>query len=351
MTATVPIAINGLGRVGRALVRIARQRPGLEVVAVNDQAEPAVLARLLAHDSIHGRFPGEVAAEADALILDGRRVPVFSEREPGRIPWDGTGARAVVEATGQFRSRELAAPHLSEEPYAGGGCVRHVVISATAEGADATFCFGMNHRRFDPERHRVVSNASCTTNCVAPLARVLVDAFGLEHAQMQTVHCYTNSQRLVDMAHPDARRARAAATNVIPTTSDAVEALPLVVPELAGGRFGGVAYRVPVPDGSLVDLSARVGRDVAAEEVRDAFRQAAAGPLAPILAVTEEELVSSDFIGSPYSATVDLPLVQVTAGRLVRVVAWYDNEWGYANRLADLLLHMDAMTTSAGGGR
>jgi glyceraldehyde 3-phosphate dehydrogenase len=254
----------------------------------------------------------------------------------------------VVEATGRFRSRALAAPHLSE----GGGTVRHVVVSATAEGADATFCFGLNHRRFDPERHRVVSNASCTTNCVAPLARVLVDAFGLEHALLQAVHCYTNSQRLVDMAHPDARRARAAAMNIIPTTSDAVAALPLVVPELAGGRFDGVAYRVPVPDGSLVDLSARVGCDVTAEGVRDAFRAAAAGELAPILAVTEEELVSTDFVGSPYSATVDLPLVQVTGGRLVRVVAWYDNEWGYANRLADLLLHIHAVTsTSAGGER
>lgn len=336
------IAINGLGRVGRALVRIAREREGLTVVAVNDQATPSVLARLLAHDSLHGRFPGEVSADADALVIDGRRVPVFSQAEPGRIPWDGTGAEVVVDATGRFRSRELAAPHLSSR--SGDGAVGHVVISATAEGADATFCFGLNHRDFNPEHHRVLSNASCTTNCVAPLARVLVDAFGLEHALMQTVHCYTNSQRLVDMAGPDPRRARAAAMNIVPTTSDAVEALPLVVPELAGRRFDGIAYRVPVPDGSLVDLSARLGREVTPEEVRDAFRAAAAGPLGAILAVTEEELVSTDFIGSPYSATVDLPLVQVTGGRLARVVAWYDNEWGYANRLADLLLHIHGVT-------
>ncbi len=332
---TARIAINGLGRVGRALLRIVRERPELELVAVNDQAEPAVLARLVAHDTLHGRYPGEVAAEPGALILDGRRVPVFRAAVPAEVPWDETGAQVVVESTGQFRDRAGAAGHLSPS----GAPVERVIVSATAEGVDATFCFGINHRSFDPERHRVVSNASCTTNCVAPLARVLHDRFGLEHALMQTVHCYTNSQRLMDMAHPDPRRARAAATNVIPTTSDAVQALPRVIPELAG-RFDGVAYRVPVPDGSLVDLSARLATGVDAAAVRGAFREAAAGPLSAVLAVTEEELVSSDFIGSPFSATVDLPLVQVVGERLVRVVAWYDNEWGYANRLADLLVHM-----------
>jgi glyceraldehyde 3-phosphate dehydrogenase len=341
---TAKIAINGLGRVGRALVRIARERPGLRVVAVNDQATPTVLARLLAHDSLHGRFPGEVAADDDALFIDGRRVPVFSEADPGRIGWDRLGDDApeiVVEATGRFRSREQAAAHLSE----GDGPVRQVVVSATADGVDATFCFGLNHETFDPERHRVVSNASCTTNCVAPVVRVLVDSFGFEHGLMQTVHCYTNSQRLVDMAHPDPRRARAAATNIVPTTSDAVEALPEVVPE-AAGRFTGLAYRVPVPDGSLVDLTVRLGREVTEDEIRDAFRAAAADRegLGRVLAVTEEELVSSDFIGSPASATVDLPLTQVIGGRMARVVAWYDNEWGYASRLADLLEHMHRVT-------
>jgi glyceraldehyde 3-phosphate dehydrogenase len=342
---TAKIAINGLGRVGRALVRIARQRSGLRVVAVNDQASPTVLARLLAHDSLHGRFPGEVGAEGDDLVIDGRRVPVFSEADPARISWDRLGdvPEIVVEATGRFRARAQAAAHLS----GAGGPVRQVVVSATADGVDATFCFGLNHERFDPERHRVVSNASCTTNCVAPLVRVLVDAFGFEHGLMQTVHCYTNSQRLVDMAHPDPRRARAAATNIVPTTSDAVEALPEVVPE-AAGRFTGLAYRVPVPDGSLVDLTARLGREVTEDEVRDAFRAAAADRegLGRVLAVTEEELVSSDFIGSPASATVDLPLTQVIGGRMARVVAWYDNEWGYASRLADLLEHMHRVTRS-----
>ncbi len=342
---TAAIAINGLGRVGRALLRVMRERKDLELVAVNDPAGAATLARLIAHDTLHGRYPGEVAAEPRALLLDGRRIPVFAASEPAAVPWDGTGAEAVVESTGHFRERSLAAGHLSSP----GGTVGRVVVSATAEGADATFCFGINHRSFDPLRHRVVSNASCTTNCVAPLARVLHDRFGLEHALMQTVHCYTNSQRLMDMAHPDPRRARAAAFNVIPTTSDAVQALPEVIPELAG-RVDGIAYRVPVPDGSLVDLSARLASAVDPETVRDAFREAAGGELSNILAVTEEELVSVDFIGRPFSATVDLPLVQVVGDRLVRVVAWYDNEWGYANRLADLLAYMHRVAEDGADG-
>ena len=334
-TMPVPIAINGLGRVGRALLRIARKRGDLEIRAVNEQTAPKVLARLLAHDTLHGPYPGTIEFDESTLVLDGRAIPVFRESEPGAIPWEGTGAQIVVESTGRFRARERAAAHLR-------GPVERVVVSATAPGVDATFCVGINHETFDPERHRVVSNASCTTNCLAPVVRVLHESFGVERAMMQTVHCYTNSQRLVDMAHEDPRRARAAAVNVIPTTSDAVEALPLVLPELAG-RLDGIAYRVPVPDGSLVDLSAELARDVASDEIRDAFRRAAdpeTGRDRAILAVTEEELVSSDFIGSPYSATVDLPLTQVVRGRLVLVVAWYDNQWGYANRLADLLAHV-----------
>jgi glyceraldehyde 3-phosphate dehydrogenase len=335
---TAQIAINGLGRVGRALVRIVRERDDLELVAINDQAKPAVLARLLAHDTLHGRYPGTVEAADGALILDGVCVPVFGRDRPAGVPWEETGAKIVVEATGRFRSRAAAAEHLRDG--ARNGAVSRVVVSATAADVDATFCVGLNHTLFDPERHRVVSNASCTTNCVAPLVRVLLDRFGLEHAQMQTVHCYTNSQRLVDLADPsptgDPRRARAAALNIVPTTSDAAEALPLVIPEMAG-RFDGVAYRVPVPDGSLVDLTVRLERDCDTGELRDAFREAAGGELSEILAVTDEELVSSDFIGNPYSATVDLPLVRRTGARSARVVAWYDNEWGYANRLADLV--------------
>lgn len=340
---TAPIAINGLGRVGRALVRIVRERPDVDLVAINDQAEPAVLARLLAHDTLHGRYPGTVEAEDDALWLDGRRVPVFRRGRPEEIPWQETGARIVVEATGRFRSRADAAGHLRSDR--GDEDVSRVVVSATAEGVDATFCFGLNHERYDPERHRVVSGASCTTNCVAPVVQVLLERFGVEHAQMQTVHCYTNSQRLVDLAHPDPgsdpRRSRAAAMNIVPTTSDAAEALPRVIPAMAG-RFDGLAYRVPVPDGSLVDLTVRLEREADTEALRDAYREAAEGPMAPILAVTEEELVSSDFIGSPFSAIVDLPLVRATGRGTARIVAWYDNEWGYANRVADLVAFLQA---------
>ncbi len=328
----VRFAINGLGRVGRALVRIARTRPALELVAINDQADAFVLSRLLAHDTLHGRYPGEVDAEPGALRLDGQRVPVFQASCPGEIPWPSAEPWVVVESTGQFRSRALAAGHL-------GGPVAKVVVSATAEGMDATFCVGVNHTTYDPERHVVVSNASCTANCLAPVGRVLDEAFGIEHALMTTVHCYTNSQRLMDFSHPDPRRARAAALNIVPTTSDAVEAIGLVMPSLAG-RVAGVAYRVPVPDGSLVDLSVRLRREVGRAEVEGAFRSAASGDLAGILAVTDEELVSSDFIGDPHSATVDLPLLAEVDHRLFRVVAWYDNEWGYANRLADLLAWM-----------
>jgi glyceraldehyde 3-phosphate dehydrogenase len=325
----VPFAINGLGRIGRALLRIARGRPGLRLVAVNDQADAPTLARLLAHDTVHGRFPGEVAAAGTALALDGARVPLHRESEPGRIPWAASGARVVVEATGRFRSRPLAAAHL-------GGSVERVVISATAADADVTLCRGINEHAFDPGRHRVVSHASCTTNCVAAVAQVLLRHFGVERLLMNTVHCYTNSQNLVDMAHPDPRRARAAGVNIIPTTSDAVGSVELVLPELAG-RFEGLALRVPVATGALVDLVALLGRSAGREELAAAFRDAAGGELAGILAVTEEELVSSDFVDDPHSAIVDLPLLQELGGNLHRVIAWYDNEWGYATRLAELV--------------
>ncbi len=327
----IRFAINGLGRVGRALVRIARQHPELELVAINDQADSQVLARLLRHDSLHGRFPAPVEAEPGALRIDGVRVPLFGASNPQAVPWSQAEPWLVVESTGQFRDRATAAGHL-------GGSVAKVVVSAVAAGVDATFCVGVNHQRYAPAQS-VVSNASCTANCLAPLALVLQRRFGIEHGFMSTVHCYTNSQRLMDMSHPDPRRARAAALNVIPTTSDAVTSIGDVLPELAG-KIDGLAYRVPVPDGSLVDLVVRLGRDASRDEVAAAFREAASGELAGILATTEEELVSADFIGDPHSATIDLPLLAELDRRLFRVVAWYDNEWGYANRLAELLLHM-----------
>jgi glyceraldehyde 3-phosphate dehydrogenase len=343
---TLPIAINGLGRIGRALVRIAEARPELEVVAANDQAAPLVLARLLAHDTLHGPFPGRVTADDHGLSLDGRFVPLHQESDPAAIPWEAGGRSPwlVVEATGRFRSRSLAAGHLAGHLGSGArttpSSVERVVISATASDVDATFCVGINQHDYDPRAHRVVSNASCTANCLVVTAAVLHWRFGLLHGFMNTVHCYTNSQNLVDMAHPDPRRARAAALNLIPTTTDAMEGLGLVLPELAG-RIQGLAVRAPVPDGSLLDLVARVGQPVSAESVRDAYREAATSPpLAGVLAVCEEELVSSDFIGSPHSATIDLPLVATLDDDLVRVLAWYDNEWGYASRLADLIVWM-----------
>ncbi len=329
---TVRFAINGLGRVGRALVRIARHRPELELVAVNDSASGPMLARLLKHDSLHGPFAGQVSAEPEALRLDGRRVPLFQCDTPAAVPWEQAQPWVVVDSTGMFRSRETAAGHL-------GGSVEKVVISATAPGVDATFCVGVNQASYEPTRHHVVSNASCTTNCLAPLAHVLHERFGIEHGFMATVHCYTNSQRLMDMSHVDPRRARAAALNIIPTTSDAVSAIGEVIPALAG-RIGGLAYRVPVPDGSLVDLVVQTERPISRQAVEDGFREASEGELAGILACTDEELVSADFIGNPHSAIVDLALTEVLGSHLLKVVAWYDNEWGYANRLADLLAYM-----------
>jgi glyceraldehyde 3-phosphate dehydrogenase len=328
----IPFAINGLGRIGRALVRVAQERPEIELVAANDSAAPEQLARLLRHDTVHGRFPGEVGYDSGALVIDGRRLPLSREADPARIPWVASGARIVVEATGRFRSRELAQAHL-------GGSVERVILSAVAPGVDATFCIGINHRSYDPARHVVVSNASCTTNCLAPLAMILDREFGLARGLMNTVHCLTNSQNIVDMAHADPRRARAAINNIIPTTSDAIPSIGLVLPELEG-RIDGLAMRVPIVAGSLVDLTAELERPASREAMAAAFRAAEAGELRGILGTTDEELVSSDFIGDPRSAIVDLPLLEEVGERLVRVIAWYDNEWGYTNRLADLVAYV-----------
>ena len=324
--------INGLGRVGRALLRVTRGREDLQLAAVNDVAPAPVLARLLARDTVHGPFPGEVRAGEGFLAIDGRRLPVFTEPDPARVDWSREEVTVVVEATGRFLGRRRAAAHLR-------GTVRRVVISANADPADpadVTLCFGLNEAAFDPQRHAVVSNASCTTNCLALLAKVLHDCFGVRRALMSAVHSYTESQRLLDLPHADPRRSRAAALNIIPTTTTAPAALGLVMPELAG-RVGGLAVRVPTPMVAMLDLVAELERRASAEEVREAFRDAARGALAGWLGVSEEELVSSDFINDPRSAVVDLPLVQVVGGGLVRVAAWYDNEWGYAHRLAELL--------------
>lgn len=327
--------INGLGRIGRALLRIARGREGLELAAVNDVVPAHVLARLLARDTVHGPFGSAVHADEGVLVFEDRRVPVFQQPDPARVDWSREGAVVVVEATGRYLRRSRAAAHLR-------GSVRRVVLSANADPrdpADVTLCLGLNDAAFDPERHVVLSNGSCTTNCLALVAKVLHSRFGVRRALMSAVHSYTENQRLLDLAHPDPRRSRAAALNIIPTSTTAPEALGLVLPELAG-RIDGFAVRVPTPAVAMLDLVAELEPAVAPEDIRRAFREAAGGEMAGVLGVCEEELVSSDFVNDPRSAVVDLPLVQVTGGRLARVVAWYDNEWGYAHRLADLLERM-----------
>ena len=287
------------------------------------------LARLLARDTVHGLYPGTVEAVPQGLRIEGKPVAVFNEADPAAIPWEESGIEVVVEATGRFLRREDAAVHLR-------GSIRTVVLTANSDDADVTLCLGLNERALDTSRHQVVSNASCTTNCLALTIAVLHEAFGVRRALMNTVHGYTENQRLVDQWHPDPRRSRAAAINVIPTATTAAGALGRVIPELAG-VVQGFATRVPTPAVAMLDLAANLDRDVSAEEVRDAYRRAASGRFAGLLGAVEDELVSSDFIGDPRSTVIDLPLIQVAGGRLARVVAWYDNEWGYAHRLAGLL--------------
>lgn len=325
-------AINGLGRVGRALARISAARPSLELAAYNDIVPGRQLARLLARDSVHGRAAQKVEFEEGAILLSGRPVAAFSEPDPARIDWSRASVSVVVEATGRFLGRSAASGHL-------GGTVRNVIVSANddpADPADAVVCFGVNQDSFDPARHPVVSNASCTTNCLALLSKVLDDRFGLRRALMNTVHSYTENQRLLDLPHADPRRSRAAALNIVPTTTTASQALGRLLPDL-GGRVEGLAVRVPTPAVALLDLVADLEAPATLAELRAAFSEAAAGSMRGYLGVTEEELVSSDFVDDPRSAVVDLPLLQVVDERLVRVMAWYDNEWGYSHRLADLL--------------
>ncbi len=322
-------AINGFGRVGRALLRAVRGRADLEIAAINDVVPAPALARLLARDTVHGLYPGTVEAVPDGLRIEGRPVLVYNEADPAAIPWEEIGIDVVVEATGRFLRRADAAAHLR-------GSIRTVVLTANSDDADVTLCLGLNERALDLANHHVVSNASCTTNCLALTIAVLHEAFGVRRALMNTVHGYTENQRLVDQWHPDPRRSRAAAINVIPTATTAAGALGRVIPDLAG-IVQGFATRVPTPAVAMLDLAANLDRDVSVEEVRDAYRRAASGRFAGLLGAVEDELVSSDFIGDPRSTVIDLPLIQVAGGRLARVVAWYDNEWGYAHRLAGLL--------------
>ncbi|MGB7051427.1 MAG: type I glyceraldehyde-3-phosphate dehydrogenase [Acidimicrobiales bacterium] len=327
---TIRVGINGFGRMGRALLRIGAEQPTtLEVVAVNDLGSPQQLARLLARDSIYGRFPEAVRVEGSDLAIGSKRVRLLAEPEVKSLPWDDLAVDVVVEATGRFTSRDQAAGHLDA------GAPR-VVVSAPAKGADGTFVMGVNDQEFDPDRHVVVSNASCTTNCLAVLAKVLVDAFGIEDGLMTTVHAYTGDQRLVDSLHKDPRRARAAAVNIVPTTTGAARATGQVVASLAG-HLDGLALRVPIPDASLTDLVALLPAPHTAEEVDHAYRIAASeGSLVGRLEYSEEDLVSSDIVGSSASCVYDSGLTMVQ-GRLVKAMGWYDNEWGYASRLAELV--------------
>jgi glyceraldehyde 3-phosphate dehydrogenase len=321
------VGINGFGRIGRAFTRLAAEHADLEVVGINDITDARTLAHLLAFDSTYGRFSEKVEFDDQALIVGGRRIAVLSERDPAAIDWGALGADIVVESTGKFRSREAAAAHLK-------GGARKVLISAPGKGADLTMVLGVNSGAYDPLRHDVISNASCTTNCVAPMAKVLNDAFGVEHGFMTTIHAYTGDQMLLDGPHKDLRRARSAAVNIVPTTTGAARATGEVIPALAG-KLDGVAVRVPVQDGSLTDLAVVVGTAVTAAAVNEAFAAAAAGPLAGILRYSTDPIVSRDIIGDQASCVFDAPLTQA-AGTLVKVFGWYDNEWGYTARLADL---------------
>jgi glyceraldehyde 3-phosphate dehydrogenase len=333
---TVRVGINGFGRIGRNFLRAARaQGADVEVVALNDLTDAATNAHLLRYDTTHGRFGAEVRAEDDHIVVDGRRIAVLAERDPKALPWQELGAEIVIESTGRFTSRRAAATHLE-------GGAQRVVISAPSKDADATFVMGVNDDTYDPDRHVVVSNASCTTNCFVPMVKVLDDAFGVRNGLMTTVHAYTNDQNLLDLPHADLRRARAAAQNIVPTSSGAARATGLVLPAMEG-RLDGAALRVPVVDGSITDFTALVRRAVTVADVNDAFRAAAAsGPLAPYLEYTEDPIVSSDIVGSPASCTFDAGLTMVSAvdaeSTLVKVQGWYDNEWGYASRLVDLVV-------------
>jgi glyceraldehyde 3-phosphate dehydrogenase len=326
----VRVAINGFGRVGRAALRASLEREAdVEWVAINDLVGAETLAYLLARDSVYGRFAGAIRATDGGIEVDGEEIRVFMEADPAALPWADLGVDVVIESTGKFRTRDTAAAHLE----AG---ARKVIMSAPPKDAVPTFVLGVNFDAYDPASHDVISNASCTTNCLAPVAKVLHETLGIRHGQMTTVHAYTADQRLVDLPHKDLRRARAAALNIVPTTTGAAKALGLVIPAL-DGKLNGYAARVPVPTGSLVDLTVETERPTTSEAVNEAFRgRADADELEGILAFDESPLVSSDVIGSSYSAVVDGGLTNVVGGTQVKVVAWYDNEWGYASRLVEL---------------
>jgi glyceraldehyde 3-phosphate dehydrogenase len=330
----IRVAINGFGRIGRNVLRCAKQsgRTDMDFVAVNDLTDAATLAHLLKYDSVHRHYPGAVKATANGLVVDGDEIQVFSEKDPANLPWRDLGVDIVLESTGHFTDRDKAAKHLE----AG---ARKVVITAPAKKEDITIVLGVNEERYDPDKHDVVSNASCTTNCLVPVVKVIMDEFGFRHGLMTTIHSYTNDQNILDLPHRDLRRARAAAMSQIPTTTGAAKATGLVLPELKG-RIDGISIRVPTPDVSLVDLVVEVERDTTKEEVNAAFERAAAGRMRGILGVSNEPLVSVDYTGDARSSIVDAMSTAVMDGKMVKVLSWYDNEWGYSARVVDLAAYI-----------
>jgi glyceraldehyde 3-phosphate dehydrogenase len=324
----IKVGINGFGRIGRMFLRAALTKKDIEVVAVNDITDAPTLAHLLKYDSIHGKLRHEVKVEGSTIFLDGKPLQVLAERDPAKLPWSKLGVQVVIESTGLFTARDKAALHLA----AG---AKKVVISAPADGVDVTLCLGVNHHVYDPKKHDVISNASCTTNCLAPIGKVLHDSFGVAHGLMTTVHSYTSDQMLQDGPHKDLRRARAAGVSMIPTSTGAAKAIGLVLPAL-NGKLDGIAIRVPTSNVSLVDLTVTVDKDADVKSVNAAMKTAAEGPLKGILEYSEAPLVSVDLNGNPHSSIFDAPLTKVVGKRMVKVFSWYDNEWGYSNRLADI---------------
>jgi glyceraldehyde 3-phosphate dehydrogenase len=321
------VGINGFGRIGRLVFRAARGQD-LEIVGINDLTDAKTLAHLLKYDSIHGRYPGEVAAAENAIVVDGVKIPVSAERDPAKLPWGKLGAKLVIESTGIFTDRAGAGKHLEA------GAER-VIISAPAKDPDVTIVLGVNNNDYDPKQHKIISNASCTTNCLAPIAKVLNDQFGVESGWMTTIHSYTNDQVMLDFPHKDLRRARAGALSMIPTSTGAATAIGLVLPALKG-KLDGYSMRVPTADVSVVDLSVKLAKSTSAEAINAAMKAAADGPLKGILAYTDEPLVSVDFLGNPHSSILDALSTKVMGGNFAKVLSWYDNEWGYSNRVVDL---------------
>ncbi|MBX9928580.1 MAG: type I glyceraldehyde-3-phosphate dehydrogenase [Gemmatimonadaceae bacterium] len=330
---TLKVGINGFGRIGRQVLRAAKQTGAkIDFVGINDLTDTKTLAHLFKYDSVHGTYQGTVSAEPDAIVVDGDRIRITKEKDPAALPWKALGAQIVLEATGRFTNAEDAKKHIA----AG---AQKVVISAPAKGEDITVVLGVNHTNYDPAKHTIISNASCTTNCLAPMVKVVRDHFGFKHGVMVTVHAYTNDQSILDLPHKDLRRARAAALSMIPTTTGAAKATSLVIPEVKG-KIDGIAIRVPTPDVSTTELSVEVEKGTTAAEVNAAFKDASEGALKGILGYSEEELVSMDYVGNPHSCVIDSKNTMVIDGTLVKLSGWYDNEWGYASRCVDLLTYI-----------